>query len=99
MDGRHKDVECPSSCRRNCIDAIERHSIGMGVHKAEKFFGLRGKTANSGQCGQRINNLTYSDLIYDAIHGQEGDIDNQNSHGCDGRYSTNWKRTPGSQQR
>ena len=39
MDGRHKDV-----------DAIERHfkTIGMGVHKVEKFFGLRGKTMNTG---------------------------------------------------
>jgi hypothetical protein len=55
-DGRHKDVEWSSSCSRNCIDAIERHSVWMGVHKAKKFFSLRGKTANSGQCGQKINN-------------------------------------------
>ena len=43
MDGRHEDVECSSSGSRNCIDAIERHSVGMGVHKAKKFLGLRGK--------------------------------------------------------
>ena len=41
MDGRHKDIECPSGCSRNCIDAIERHSVGMSVHNAEKFFSLR----------------------------------------------------------
>ena len=54
MDGRHKDVKCSSSCSRNCIDTIKRQSVGMGMHKAEKFFSLRGKTANSGQCGQII---------------------------------------------
>ena len=40
MDSRHKDVKCSSSCSRNCIDVIERHSIGMGVHKAKEFFSL-----------------------------------------------------------
>jgi hypothetical protein len=99
MDGRHKDVECSSSCSRNCIDAIERHSVGMGVHKAKKFFSLRGKTANSGQCGQKINNRTYSDLVYEALHRPQRDIDNQNSHGCDDRHGADWKRTPGSQRR
>ena len=54
MDGRHKDVEYSSSCSRNCIDAIERHSVGMGEHKAKKFFGLRRKTANSGQYRRQI---------------------------------------------
>ena len=47
MDGCHEDVKCSGSCSRNCIDAIERHSVGMGVHKAKKFFSLRGKTVNS----------------------------------------------------
>ena len=50
MDGRRKDVECSSSCSRNCINALERHSIGMGVHKAKEFFSLQCKTANSGKC-------------------------------------------------
>jgi hypothetical protein len=98
MDGRHKDVECSSSCSRNCIDALERHSVGMGVHKAKKFFSLRGKTANSGQCGQKVDNRTYSDLVYDAPHRPQRGIDNQNSNGCDGRYGADWKRTPGSQR-
>ena len=96
MDCRHKDVECPGSCSRNCIDAIERHSVRLGVHKAKKFFSLRGKTENLGECGQRINNRTYSDLAYDAPHRLERDIDNQNSHGCDGRDGTDWMRTPSS---
>ena len=56
MDGCHKDVERSSSCSRNCIDFIKRQSVGMDVHKAEKFFSLRGKTVNSGQCEQKINN-------------------------------------------
>jgi len=69
MDTCYKNVEYSSSCRRNRIDAIERHSVGMGVHKAKKFFSLvRGKTANWGKCGQKINNRTYSDLVYDALH-------------------------------
>ena len=68
MDGRHEDVACSSSCRRNCIDSIERHSVGMGVHNTKEFFSLRGKTANSGKYGQKINNQTYSDLVYDALH-------------------------------
>ena len=46
MDGCHKDVKCSSSCSRNCIDTIERYSVGMGVHKAKKLFSLKGKTAN-----------------------------------------------------
>ena len=98
MDGRHKDVECSSSCSRNCIDAIERHSVGMGVHKAKKFFSLRGNTKNSGQYQQKVNNGTYSDLVYDAIHRPQRDIDNQNGHSCDDRNGADWKRTPGSQQ-
>ena len=42
----------------------------------------------SGQCGQRIDNRTYSDLVYDAPHRPEHDIDNQNGHGCDSRNGT-----------
>ena len=76
MDGRHEDVECSSSCSRNCIDTIEGHSIGMSVHKAKKFFSLRRKSANSGQCGQKINNRTYSDLVYDALHRPQRNIYN-----------------------
>jgi len=92
MDGRHNDVEWSSSCGRNCIDAIERHSIGMGVHKAKELFSLQCKTANSGkQCGQKVNNRTYPDLIYDALHRPQRDIDNQNSHGCDDRHGADWK--------
>jgi hypothetical protein len=93
MDGRLKDVPCSSSCRRNCVDAIERHSVGMGVHKAKKFFSLRGKTANSEQSGQKINNRTYSDLVYDALHRPQRDIDNQNSHGCDDRHGADWRQS------
>ena len=48
MDGRLKDVDSSGSCSRNCIDFIKRQSVGMGVHKAKKFFSLRRKTANSG---------------------------------------------------
>jgi hypothetical protein len=36
MVGRDKDVECSSSCSRNCIDTIERHSAGMGAHSEKK---------------------------------------------------------------
>jgi hypothetical protein len=54
MDGRHKDIECSSSWSRNCIDAIERHSVRMGVHQAKEFFSLRGKTTNSGWREQKI---------------------------------------------
>ena len=43
MDGCHKDVKCSSSCSRNCIDTIERYSVGMGVHKAKKLFSLKRK--------------------------------------------------------
>jgi hypothetical protein len=99
MDGRHKDVKSSSSCSRNCIDAIERQSFGMGVHKAKKFFSLRGKSANSGQCAQIINNQTYPDLVYDALHRPQRDRDNQNSHSCDDIHDTDWKRMPGSQRR
>jgi len=97
MDGRHEDVECSSSCSRNFIDTIERHPIGMSVHKAKKFFSLRRKSTNSGQCGQKINNRTYSDLVYDTLHRPQHDIDNRNSYGCDDRCGANWKRTSGSQ--
>ena len=83
MDGCHKDVKCSISCGRNCIDAIERQSAGIGVHKAKEFFSLQGKTAKSGQWGQKISNRTYSDLVYEALHRPQRDIDNQNSHGCD----------------
>ena len=96
MDGRHKDVKRSISCSRNCIDAIERQSVGMGVHKAKKFFSLRGKTAKSGQCGQKINNHTYSDLAYEALHRQHRDMDNKNGQGCDDGRGGDWKRTPGS---
>ena len=41
MDGRDKDVECSISCSRNCIDAIKRQSVGIGVHKAKEFFSLQ----------------------------------------------------------
>jgi hypothetical protein len=99
MDGRHKDVECSSSCSRNCIDAIERHSVGMGVHQAKKFFSLQGKTVNSGQCGEKVNSWTYSDLVYDALDRPQRNIDNQNRHGCDDRHGADWKRTRGSQLR
>jgi len=61
------------------------------VHKAKKFFSLRGKTTNSGQCSQKINNRTYSDLIYDALHRPQCDIDNQNSHSCDDRHGADWR--------
>ena len=47
MDGHHKDVEWSSSCSQNCIYAIERHSMGIGVHKAKKIFRLQGKTVTS----------------------------------------------------
>ena len=96
MDGRHKDVEGSSSCSRNCVDAIERQSVGMGlgVHKTKKFFSLRRKTANSGQCGQKINYQTHSNLVYDTHHRPQCDIDNQNSHSCDYRHGVNWTRTP-----
>jgi hypothetical protein len=93
MDGRHKYVECSSSGSRNCIDTVERHSIGMRVHKAKKFFSLRGKTANSGQCGQKIDNRTYSDLVYDVLHRPQRDIDNQNSHSCDDRHGADWRQS------
>ena len=76
IDGRNKDIDCSCSCSRNCIDAIERQSVRMGVHKAKKFFRLPGKTANSGQCGQKINNQTYSDLVYEAVHRPKRNIDN-----------------------
>jgi len=94
MDSCHKDVECTSSGSRDRIDSIERHSVGMGVHKAKKFFGLGGKTTNSGHwCRQNINNRTYSDLVYGALHGPQRDIDNQNSHGCDDRCGADWKQS------
>jgi len=93
-DGRHKDVECSICCSRNCIDTIERYSIGMSVHEAEKFFSLRGKTANSGECGQKVNNRTYPDFVYGALYRPQRDIDNKNGHGCDDRHSADWKRTP-----
>ena len=70
----------------------------MGVHKAKKFFSLRGKMANSRKCGQKIDNETYSDLVYGALYGPQHDIDNQNSHGCDDRHGADWKRTPGGQR-
>jgi hypothetical protein len=98
-DGREKDVEYSSSCSRNYIDAIERQSVGMGVHKAKKFFSLRGKTANSGHCEQKINNQTYFDLVYDVRYRPQRDRDNQNSHGCNDRHDVDWKKTPGSQRR
>ena len=65
----------------------------MGVHKTKKFFSLRRKIANSGQCGQKINYQTYSDLVYDTHHRPQCDIDNQNSHSCDYRHGVNcqWK--------
>jgi hypothetical protein len=97
MDGRHKDLEYSSSCSRNCIDAIERHSVGMGAHNAKIFFSLRGKKVNSGQSGQKINNWTYSDLVYYAVYRPQRDINNQNGHSCDGRHGADWKRTLGSQ--
>ena len=56
MDGRLKDFECTSSCGRHFVDAIERHSVGMGVHKAKKFFGLRREMENSGKSEQKIDN-------------------------------------------
>ena len=96
MNGRHKNVQWPSSCSRNCIDSIERHSVGTGVHKTKKFFSLRGKTANSGQYGQKINNRTYPDLVYDVLYRPQCDIDEQNSRGCDDRDGADWKKTPGS---
>ena len=86
MDGRLEDLECTSSCGRHLIDAIERHSVGMGVHKAKKFFSLRGEMENSGKSGQKIDNQTYSDDVYDVLYGPQRDIDNQNSHGCDDRH-------------
>jgi len=76
MDGRHEDVECSSSCSRNCIDAIERQSVRMRVHKAKKFFSLRRKMAYSGKSGQKINNHTHSDLVYDSPNGPQCNIDN-----------------------
>ena len=69
MDGCHKDVNSSGSCSRNCIDIIKRQSVGMGVHKAKKFFNLRGESAKSGQC--------YSDLVYDAHQRPQRDIDDQ----------------------
>ena len=97
MDSRHEDVECSSSCSRNCIDAIERHSIGMGVHKAKKFFSLQGKAANLGQRGEKVDSQTYSDLVYEALYRPQCDVDDQNSYGRDYRHGADWKRTPGSQ--
>ena len=70
----------------------------MGIHKAKKFFSLRGKATNSGKCGPKINNGTYSDFVYDALHRPQRDIDNQNSHGCDDRHGADWKRMPDSQR-
>ena len=96
MDGRHEGVECSISCSRNFIDAIERQSVGISDHKAKKFFSLRGKTAKSGQCGQKINSQTYSDLVYETLHRPQRDIDYQNSHGCDDGRDVDWKKTPGS---
>ena len=71
----------------------------MGVHKAKKLFGLRGRTANLGQCKQMINNRTYSDLVYDALHRPQRDIDEQNSDGCDDGHGADWKKMPNSQRR
>ena len=99
MDGSHKYVKCSSSSSRNWVDTIESHSVGTGVHKAKKFFSLRGKMANSRQCIQKINNQTYSDLVYDALHRPQCDIDKQNTHGCDSRCGADWGEMPGSQQR
>ena len=71
----------------------------MGVHKTKKFFTLRGKTPKSGQCGQKINNEAYFDLVYEALDRQHRDMDNENGHGCDDGRDGDWKRTPGSQRR
>ena len=66
------------------------------MHKTKKFFSLKGKTANSGQSGQKINNQTYFDLVYNAPEGPQRDMDHQNSNGCDDRYGVDWKKMLGS---
>ena len=38
MDDRHKDVECSSSCSRNCIDTIERHPLGWVQKKSSAYY-------------------------------------------------------------
>ena len=65
-----------------CYLRLEKVRL-MGVHKAKKIFSLRGPTANSERCGQKINNQTYPDLVYDVVQRPQRDIDNQNSHSCD----------------
>ena len=96
VEGRQKYIESSSSWSRDCIDAIERHSVGMGMQKAKKFFRLGGKAKNLGLCRQKTNNQTYSDLVYDALYRPQCDIGDQNSHGCNSRLGGDWKKTLGS---
>ena len=91
MDDRHKDVEDSGGCSGNCVDAIERQSVGMGVHKTKKFSSLQRRTINSDGCGQMINNQTYSNLVYEAHHRPQRDMDNLNGHSCYDRHGVNWK--------
>ena len=46
-----KMSKAPVVVAGNCVDAIERQSVGMGVHKTKKFFSLQRKTINSDGCG------------------------------------------------